>query len=85
MCRPVGSCNPVQSNQVAKSSGQYTAKAWAVWRCPEGCEPWATAVTQTANGQQLRCGAKGCRKAYTYSKCEIHSLHASLEAAKEHV
>ncbi len=75
---------------VAKSTGQYTAKAWAVWRCPEGCGPWATAVMETARaqrsyGQRLYCGAKGCGKTYTYSQCEIHSLHASLQAAKEHV
>jgi hypothetical protein len=36
-------------------------------------------------GRNLFCGVKGCKKAYPYSQCEIHSLHASLEAAKESV
>ncbi len=70
---------------VAKGDGQYTAKAWAVWRCPEGCGPWATAVIQSIRSKQLYCGANGCKKLYAYSQCEIHSLHASLKAAKEHV
>jgi hypothetical protein len=34
---------------------------------------------------QLHCGVKGCKKPYSYSQCEIHSLHASLEAAKASV
>ncbi len=65
----------------AKGNGQHIAEQ-AVWSCPEGCGPWASAVM---NGRQLYCGVKGCKKPYSYSQCEIHSLHASLEAAKASV
>jgi hypothetical protein len=65
--------------------GRQAVHPGAVWRCPEGCGPWATAVMQCSRSQQLNCGAKGCKKQYSYSQCEIHSLHASLKAAKEHV